>query len=356
MIALVLCAIIAQRATAEQNAHPAVARIIVPEGSGVSFGSGTLVAVSEDYGLVVTNWHVVRDAREKIVVMFPGGFTSEAKLLRVNREWDLAALSIRPPDIQPVPISSTIPRRGDTLTIAGWGKGSYRMATGRCTQYLSPGGNHPFELLELTTSARNGDSGGPIFNHRGELAGVLFGSGFGRTTGSYCGRVQWFLATVDRRFRPDAPEMPPIYRPPTRPGTSSGETRIAARDEQRSPTAAIGTIHPTPSSDPPRQERPLPISIAAQHPPAPSPPSRREASPIPSPLPSSSPPAVVEAPPYAGVPYTVVPSAMESPKIGQPESPAPTAPTRADQLRTILAGIGIFFLLFHGLRLLGGLQ
>ncbi len=38
--------------------------------------------------------------------------------------------------------------------------------------------------------------GGPIFNSRGEMAGVLFGEGHGRTAGSYCGRVQWFLSSV----------------------------------------------------------------------------------------------------------------------------------------------------------------
>ena len=41
--------------------HPAVARIIVPEGGATAFGSGTLVGVRNDHGLVVTNWHVVRD-------------------------------------------------------------------------------------------------------------------------------------------------------------------------------------------------------------------------------------------------------------------------------------------------------
>src|SRR5262245_59777266 len=43
------------------TAHPAVARIIVPEGHATAYGSGTLVGVHENHGLVVTNWHVVQD-------------------------------------------------------------------------------------------------------------------------------------------------------------------------------------------------------------------------------------------------------------------------------------------------------
>jgi hypothetical protein len=49
------------------------------------------------------------------------------------------------------------------------------------------------EMVEVSAAARQGDSGGPILNDRGELAGVLFGSASGTTSGSYCGRVRWFL-------------------------------------------------------------------------------------------------------------------------------------------------------------------
>jgi hypothetical protein len=51
-------------------------------------------------------------------------------------------------------------------------------------------------MVELSAEARQGDSGGPIFNQKGELAGVLFGSGPGYTSGSYGGRVLQFLTTV----------------------------------------------------------------------------------------------------------------------------------------------------------------
>ena len=43
--------------------HPAVARIIVPENGATAYGSGTLVDVREQFGLVITNWHVVRDGQ-----------------------------------------------------------------------------------------------------------------------------------------------------------------------------------------------------------------------------------------------------------------------------------------------------
>jgi hypothetical protein len=179
-----------------QQPHPAVARIVVPEHSATSFGSGTLVDVRDDFGLVVTNWHVVRDAQGPIEVIFPGGFTSQARAVKSDADWDLAALVIWKPPVAPVSISSTAPRPGDQLTICGYGPGIYRSATGYCTQYYAPKENLPQQMVELNIEARQGDSGGPIFNSRGELAGVLFGAGQGTTLGSFGGRVDEFLASL----------------------------------------------------------------------------------------------------------------------------------------------------------------
>jgi hypothetical protein len=176
--------------------HPAVARIIVPEDGAVAYGSGTLVDVRDQYGLVVTNWHVVRDSQGVVEVVFPSGFRSHARPLKVDSDWDLAALVIWRPPIEPVKMSSRAPRPGDLLTIHGYGQGKYRIATGRCTTYYAPKADFPHEMVELDVQARQGDSGGPIFNDRGELAGVLFGAGRGTTVGAFGPRVGSFLSTL----------------------------------------------------------------------------------------------------------------------------------------------------------------
>ncbi len=177
--------------------HPAVARIAVPEEGATSYGSGTLVDVRDQYGLVVTNWHVVRDSQGVVEVVFPNGFRSHASPLKVDKDWDLAALVIwRPTMIEPVKFASYAPRPGDLLTIHGYGTGQYRIATGHCTSFYAPHTNFPQEIVELDVEARQGDSGGPIFNQNGELAGVLFGAGQGTTMGSFGPRVGTFLATL----------------------------------------------------------------------------------------------------------------------------------------------------------------
>ena len=179
-----------------QTPHPAVVRVVVQERGGMSLGSGALVAVQGDYGLVLTNWHVVRDAAGPITVIFPDGFRSGGTVLKVDSEWDLAALAIWRPRVEPIPLAAEMPRLGEPLTIVGYGSGQYRAATGRCLQYLSPARHEPPEMIELSVAARQGDSGGPILNSRGELAGVLFGASWGRTAGSSCRRVRIFLDSL----------------------------------------------------------------------------------------------------------------------------------------------------------------
>jgi len=179
-----------------QTPHPAVARIVAPEQSSTSLGSGVLVDVNRNQGLVLTNWHVVRESKSAVLVQFADGFQSAGTVVRWDEAWDLAALVIWKPKATPVRLAHAPPTVGDMLTIAGFGRGPYREETGPCTEYLSPGSGYPNEFVEMRARARQGDSGGPIFNDRGELAGVLFGESDGHTIGSCSTRVKTFLEAV----------------------------------------------------------------------------------------------------------------------------------------------------------------
>lgn len=182
-----------------QTPHPAVCRIVAPEHDGTSLGSGVLVDVNRAQGLVLTNWHVIRESRSAVLVQFPDGFQSAGTVVRWDEAWDLAAIVIWKPHATPVSLAGADPAPGEPLTIAGFGRGTYREETGGCTEYLSPGTGYPKEFVELQAAARQGDSGGPIFNERRELAGLLFGQNGGRTIGSCSSRVRTFLATAGSR-------------------------------------------------------------------------------------------------------------------------------------------------------------
>ena len=190
--------------------HPAVTRIIAFDKGGQThvFGSGTYISAHGQYGIVVTNWHVVRDSFGLVQVHFPDGFASYAAIISYDSTWDLTALMISKPEVSPVTIAKTAPKKGDPLWIAGYGSGKYRLVGGLCTQYITPEIGLRNEFVELSVEARQGDSGGPIFNQKGELAGVLFGSDNRNTAGSFCGRVRYFLEQSQKRINsvPAEPE------------------------------------------------------------------------------------------------------------------------------------------------------
>ncbi len=173
--------------------HPSIVRVRSEEKDGTSNGSGTLIGVDDKHGYVITNWHVVRGATGDVTVEFPDGFQSAATVLKMDSEWDLAMLVIWKPTAPPMPLSPHLPSPGERLIIAGYGQGAFRSAEGKMTEFVAPNENSPFEMFEVSTEARQGDSGGPIVNMQGQLAGVLFGAGAGRTTGSHVGRLRAFL-------------------------------------------------------------------------------------------------------------------------------------------------------------------
>jgi len=167
-------------------ANPAVVRVEAVEGGGSSLGSGTCIAAT-DKSLIVTAWHVVRDSRGPYRIN-----KLPATLVATDKTWDLALLVVdsRLPSAR---LSNTPPNIGESLTVCGFGSGSYREATGIIRQFLSPGGSEPADIVAMDAAARSGDSGGPMFDSNGMIVAVLFGSDKLGAHGSHCMRVRWFI-------------------------------------------------------------------------------------------------------------------------------------------------------------------
>ena len=314
--------------------HPAVVRVVTPLSDGTSYGSGTLVGHTQQLGLVVTNWHVVRGATGTVMVLFPDGFQSAARVLKTDQDWDLAALAIWRPRAQPVPLSAATPQRGEILTLAGYGSGWYRAASGPVTQYVAPDTHSPFEMVELAASARDGDSGGPIFNTRGELAGVLFGTAGGRTSGSYCGRVRAFLITVLDDFQRLDNGPPAMYAQNSSPACSPP----CARPCSTGPVAAVSSAAPT------KERRPTPASMVAIERPRPA---QEE---VVAYAPAAPDPADAAPPETAAVTASIAAPSQESgTQVGAWLQFAGTTP--GERFKTGLAGVGAVVLLWKMLWL-----
>lgn len=138
----------------------------------LSLGSGVIV---HNKGFIVTNYHVIQDA-EEILVMLYDGREALARIVGVDKETDLAVLHIGLNNLTAIqPAQSEHLRVGDpTLAIGnpfGFGQSvtaGIISATGRYGLNLNT-----YENFIQTDAAINiGNSGGALINHKGELIGI----------------------------------------------------------------------------------------------------------------------------------------------------------------------------------------
>ena len=184
--------------TCQATVHPAVGRIHSDVlGRSRTYGSGTLIHKEAERGIVITCSHLFRDGMDSVTVTFPDGKRYVAELLKTDKAWDLAALLIAPPDAAPVAIATDHPKQDDPLTFCGYGSdGNYICGQGRALGYARTTLTRTYETLEMTGHARDGDSGGPMFNASGELVAVLWGTDGRMVGGTYCGRIRKFLTGI----------------------------------------------------------------------------------------------------------------------------------------------------------------
>jgi len=178
--------------------HPAVVRVMSAGLAGSRcYGSGTLIQKDAARGLVLTCAHLFRGQGQGIAVTFPDGQSLDAALVAIDHDWDLAVLRIAAPQADPVAIAADAPQPGQALTSCGYGPdGRYWCNQGQALGYARTASTPTHETLALTGMAREGDSGGPVFNQQGELVAVLWGTDGRTVEGTYCGRIRKFLAQL----------------------------------------------------------------------------------------------------------------------------------------------------------------
>ena len=220
--------------------EPAVCQVFTDDGS---VASGVYVAKYDKQALILTNSHVVRDARSVtgFTVCFQGVGRSNARALWHDPKWDLALLlSWIPPGVEPLNLAKYKPKLGERVTVHGWGgnKG-YRQVEAVVKSYWKPDIQAAHDLVQVSSTTRPGDSGGAILNAKGEVLAVLFGGDHRGTMGSHCLRIRqvWENQCLGGRCRPypsigaqpslpvnrrrrriyqggPPPPQPPVYKPP----------------------------------------------------------------------------------------------------------------------------------------------
>jgi serine protease DegQ len=145
-----------------------------------STGSGVVV---HDSGVILTSLHVI-EGTDSIAVDFATGEHSEAEIVSVQPENDLAVLRARtvPDDLVAATLGSAADLRpGDDVIAVGFPFGigpsvSAGVVSGLDREYRSPDGDRSLSrLIQFDAAANPGSSGGPLVTAAGEVVGIVTG-------------------------------------------------------------------------------------------------------------------------------------------------------------------------------------
>jgi len=136
------------------------------------YGAGSGFIVSPD-GVILTNAHVVRDADE-VTVKLQDRREFRAKVLGSDPKTDVAVLKIDAKNLPVVPIGNT-----RNLQVGEWvlAIGSpFGLESSVTAGVVSAKGrslpNDPVPFIQTDVAVNPGNSGGPLFNTRGEVVGI----------------------------------------------------------------------------------------------------------------------------------------------------------------------------------------
>lgn len=168
-----------------------------PTGTGASYrGSG--VYLGDRY--IATAWHVPRGTPGTGTATFRDGATMRVSVNAADRVSDICILDLERehPTLPGVTIAERDPQVGERLFSCGFGQG-FRIFGGPVTGFFQGYGGESHWVAHQNPSVE-GDSGGPIFNERGELVGPLWGAGGGETMGSTTSRFRSFCSVLFPRL------------------------------------------------------------------------------------------------------------------------------------------------------------
>jgi len=144
-------------------------------GQYVYEGAGSGVIIGED-GYIVTNNHVIDDT-SKIMIKLKNEEVYEATVVGRSSESDIAILKIDATSLQPVVLGDSDKLVvGDTAVVVGNPLGSGATVTNGIISALDREidlGDAVMNLLQTNAAVNPGNSGGGLFNGKGELVGIV---------------------------------------------------------------------------------------------------------------------------------------------------------------------------------------
>jgi S1-C subfamily serine protease len=150
-------------------------------------GSGFII---DKAGHILTNYHVVADARQVVVTLHNQRKTYPATIVGLDRAHDLAVVQIKAPNLTPIVLGDSTNLQvgqkvyaiGNPFGLAGT---LTRGIVSSIRQVTEPDGMTIEDAIQTDASINPGNSGGPLLNMHGEVIGIntMIASNVGQSAG-----------------------------------------------------------------------------------------------------------------------------------------------------------------------------
>ena len=141
--------------------------------TSASSGSGFVV---NDYGYIVTNYHVVENSLDISIVDCYGDWFS-AELIGYDKNVDIAVLYSEHAKLSAATLAdSSMARLGETVVAIGCPVGSeteLSVSNGIISSFKSQSVSFPAGMIQTNAPLNPGNSGGPLFDSRGNVVGIV---------------------------------------------------------------------------------------------------------------------------------------------------------------------------------------
>jgi len=164
------------------KAYPSVALVLAGRGPGQAANSLGAAVVVRPNGILLTAYHVVKDAYSLQVRFKSGEVFDQVQLLGVDARRDIAAIRISAGALPVIPIAiAAQAKAGDAVAVVShpaslqWSVSTGVVAASRLADEV-PGAGTGYRLIQFTAPASSGSSGGVLIDTRGNALGLIVGS------------------------------------------------------------------------------------------------------------------------------------------------------------------------------------
>lgn len=166
-----------------------VVRVLAEYSDGYATGSGFVIKSDKKETLIATNYHVVEGNPYSISVWISEDETVSASILAYTDQKDMCILKLAYPiSLRPLAFSSKSAKQGDAVYAVGFpgaadylsDKEAHASADATITDGIVSAVREatvsrfgtPTKILQINAAINSGNSGGPLFNVKGEVVGI----------------------------------------------------------------------------------------------------------------------------------------------------------------------------------------